>query len=100
MRGFGAHLALSTNSRHHFCNVVSRGGDFRLLALGNIEPGAGERRLDLRGSHIWCLHDVVPLCSAWSRRRCRRKALLFSPKSRWPDKENRSERVGCLSRSS
>jgi hypothetical protein len=61
MSGLGRHLALPTEPRGHLLDEMRGGGDFRLLALGNLEPGPGERRLDLSASHALRFHDTLPL---------------------------------------
>jgi hypothetical protein len=64
MSGLGAHISLCAYRCRHFFNEMSGVRYLRLFALGNIEPGAGKRRLDLRKGHGLCFHDAVPSCSA------------------------------------
>src|SRR5690242_17726610 len=51
MGRLGAHGALSPDPLCHFLDEMSGGGDFRPFALRYVEPGAGERRLDLGAGH-------------------------------------------------
>ena len=63
MSGLGRHLALPTEPPGHLLDEMRGRGDFRLLALGDLEPGAGERRLDLSASHALRFHDTLsPIC--------------------------------------
>src|SRR5438552_7116478 len=57
--GFRAHRALTPHPFRHLLNEMGRRGDFRLFALRNLEPGTGERRLDLRAGHALRFHDAV-----------------------------------------
>jgi hypothetical protein len=63
MGGFRAHIPLSPDPRGHFLDKVGGSGDFGYLALWNVEPGVGERRLDLRSGHALRFHDAVSPCT-------------------------------------
>jgi hypothetical protein len=47
----GRHLASAAQPRRHCFDKTGGSRDLRLLALGNVEPGAGERRLDFCSVH-------------------------------------------------
>jgi hypothetical protein len=51
MSRLGSHLTLSAEARRHFFEKMGRGRYLGLFALGNVEPGAGERGLDFRSVH-------------------------------------------------
>jgi hypothetical protein len=51
MSRLGSHLTLSAQARRHFFDKMGRGRYLGLFALGNVEPGAGERGLDFRSVH-------------------------------------------------
>jgi hypothetical protein len=51
MGGLSRHLAPSTEPRRHLLDEMGGSRNFDLLAFGNIEPGAGERRLDFCSVH-------------------------------------------------
>jgi len=59
MRGLGAHRPLSPHPFRHLVDEMGGVGDVPPLALRHIEPGAGERRLDLGAGHSWRFHDAV-----------------------------------------
>jgi hypothetical protein len=63
MGGFCGHSPLSPDPRGHFLNEMGRIGDFRYLALRNVEPGFGERRLDLCSGHTLRFHDAISPCT-------------------------------------
>ena len=56
MGGFGGHRALSPHPFCHFLDEMGRTSDFLPFALGHVEPGAGERRLDLGAGHALRFH--------------------------------------------
>ena len=51
MSRLGNHLALSAQPSCHFFDKTGRGRDLDLFTLGNIQPGAGERRLYFSSVH-------------------------------------------------
>jgi hypothetical protein len=59
MGGFAAHRALSPHPLRHFFDEMSGASNFQPFALRHIEPGAGERRLDLGAGHALRFHDAV-----------------------------------------
>ena len=59
MGRLGAHRALSPHPLRHLLDEMSCRGNFRPFALRHIEPGAGERRLDLGAGHALRFHDAV-----------------------------------------
>ena len=46
-----------------FLDEMRRRGDFWPLALGDVKPGAGKRRLYLLAGHALGPHDAISLCS-------------------------------------
>ena len=61
MSGLGPHLALPTEARGHILDEMSGRGDLWLLALGDLEPGPGQCRLDLSAGHALRFHDALSL---------------------------------------
>jgi hypothetical protein len=61
MSGLGPHLALPTEAPGHLLDEMGGGGDLRLLALGDLEPGPGQCRLDLSAGHALLFHDALSL---------------------------------------
>ena len=59
MGGLSRHLAPSTEPRRHLLDEMGGSRNFDLLAFGNIEPGAGERCLDLCPGHALRLHHLA-----------------------------------------
>jgi len=61
MSGLGPHFALPTKARGHLLDEMGSRGDLRLLALGDLEPGSGQCRLDLAAGHALRFHDALSL---------------------------------------
>jgi hypothetical protein len=59
MGGFGAHRAVSPHSFRHFLDKMGCRSDILPLALRHLQPGAGERRVDLGAGHALRSHDAV-----------------------------------------
>ena len=59
MSRLGPHLALPTHARGHLFYEMSGCGDLRHLALGDPQPGSGQRRLDLCAGHALRFHDLL-----------------------------------------
>jgi hypothetical protein len=69
MGRFGLHCAPAPQPGPHFLDKMGGGGNFRHLALGYVEPGPGERRLDLCAGHGLRFHDALSLISGvWAER--------------------------------
>ena len=51
MSRLGCHLAPPAQPRRHFFDKTDGRCDLGLFALGNVEPGTGERRLDFCSVH-------------------------------------------------
>jgi hypothetical protein len=68
MSGFGSHLALPTKACGHLLDEMGGRGNLRLLALGDLEPGPGQCRLDLSAGHALRFHDALSLILGGSRR--------------------------------
>jgi hypothetical protein len=56
---FGAQLALPAHPHGHLLDKMGGGGNLELFALRDVEPGAGERRLDLCAGHVLRFHDAL-----------------------------------------
>ena len=61
MGGLGSHLAPAAQPRRHLLDEMGGSRNFDLLAFGNFEPSAGERRLDLCTGHALRPHHLA-LC--------------------------------------
>ena len=83
MSGLGPHLALPTEPRGHLLDEMRGGGDFRLLALRDLEPGPGERRLDPCAGHALRFHDALSLISGVWAERVNPKAAKEKPMNGW-----------------
>jgi len=64
MSRLGPHLAPPPQPGGHLLNEMGGGNDFRLLAFGDLEPGPGQRRLDLCAGHALRFHDALSLILA------------------------------------
>ena len=60
MRGLGSHVAPAAQPLYHLLDEMGGRGYLGLLAFGNVEPGASERRLDVCAGHALSLHDDFP----------------------------------------
>jgi hypothetical protein len=59
--GLGPHRALPPQAGGHLLDEMGSSGDFRLLTLGDPEPGPGECCLDLCAGHALRFHDALSL---------------------------------------
>ena len=74
MSGLGTHLAPPTKARGHLLDEMGGRRNLRLLALRNVEPCTGERRLN-----FCSVHDAFSLSLAY---------LLPDTLNRETEKEN------------
>jgi hypothetical protein len=61
MSRLGSHFAFSAQPRCHFFDKTGRGRYLGLFALGNVEPGAGERGLDFCSVHHAFSHYLASI---------------------------------------
>jgi hypothetical protein len=83
MSGLGPHLALPTKARGHLLDEMRRRGDFRLLTLGDPEPGTSQCRLDLSAGHALRFHDTLSLISRVSADTVNPKVGKEKPMNGW-----------------
>jgi hypothetical protein len=83
MSRLGPHLALPTKARGHLLDEMGGRGDLRLLALGDLEPGPGKRRLDLCAGHALRFHDALSLILGVSAERVNPKVAKEKPMNGW-----------------
>ena len=68
MSWLGPHRALPTKARGHLLDEMGSRGNLWLLALGDLETGPGQCRLDLSAGHALRFHDALSLILGGSRR--------------------------------
>jgi hypothetical protein len=83
MSGLGPHLALPTKARGHLLDEMGGRRNLRLLALGDLEPGPGQRRLDLSAGHALRFHDALSLILGRLGRKVNPKLAKEKPMNGW-----------------
>ena len=83
MSGLGPHLAPPPEARGHLFDEMGSGGDLRLFAFGDLEPGPGKRRLDLCAGHALRFHDALSLIPRVSAERVNPKIAKEKPMNGW-----------------
>jgi hypothetical protein len=83
MGGLGSHLAPPPQAGGHLLDEMGGGGDLRLLAFGDLEPGPSQRRLDLCAGHALRFHDALSLIPRVSAERVNPKVAKEKPMNGW-----------------
>jgi hypothetical protein len=83
MSRLGSHLAPSPQARGHLLDEMGSGGDLRLLARGDLEPGPGKCCLDLCAGHALRFHDALSLILGVSAERVNPKVAKEKPMNGW-----------------
>jgi hypothetical protein len=84
MSGLGPHRAPPTKARGHLLDEMGGRRNLRLLALGDLEPGPGQCRLDLSAGHGLRFHDALSLILLGvSADRVNPKAVKEKPMNGW-----------------
>jgi hypothetical protein len=83
MSGLGPHLAPPTKARGHLLDEMGGRRNLRLLALGDLEPGPSQCRLDLSAGHALRFHDALSLILGRLGRKVNPKLAKEKPMNGW-----------------
>ena len=83
MSRLGSHRAPPPQAGGHLLDEMGGGGDLGLLALGDLKPGPGQRRLDLRAGHALRFQDALSLIRGVSAERVNPKVAQEKPMIGW-----------------
>jgi len=83
MSRLGCHLASPPQAGGHLLDEMGSGGDLRLFAFGDLEPGPGKCCLDLCTGHALRFHDALSLILGVSAERVNPKVAKEKPMNGW-----------------
>ena len=83
MSGFGCDRTPALKAGSHLLNEMGGSRDFCLLALEYLEPGTGQRHIDLCAGHALRFHDALSLILGVSAERVNPKLAKEKPMNGW-----------------